>query len=169
MLKCSNKRQRKLSIRKKFRFKSVTLKHCHSKIIPLIMLFKLLVYVQLIIQVRCVFFLYTNGDYFVTICLLKKVKALNEMSRVVKPTGNVILLEHGSSKFMLITRYLNYTAPRHYRLWGCRHNKDIAQLIGESNLEVVKKETLHYGTTHHYVCKKKDPTQIHTYKKTKQN
>lgn len=71
-----------------------------------------------------------------------------EMGRVCKPGGRILLLEHGRSHYGLINRLLDDGAEQHYRKWGCRWNRSIEELVAEAGLEVVSLSRWHFGTTY---------------------
>lgn len=75
------------------------------------------------------------------------VKALNEMARVCKPDGQVLLLEHGRGHYHWINNALDNSAPDHAQKWGCWWNRPIDQLLNESNLNVKSSSRFHFGTT----------------------
>nr|CCC92299.1 conserved hypothetical protein [Trypanosoma congolense IL3000] len=81
------------------------------------------------------------------------VRALREMSRVCKPGGHLLLLEHGKGNCCRVNNYLDKWAQRHANVWGCWWNRDIQRYIRLSGLTVVKKEEKHFGTTHYLVAK----------------
>ena len=80
------------------------------------------------------------------------VAALGEMSRVCKPNGRVLLLEHGRGSWERVNWYLDKWAPRHASSWGCWWNRDIRRMIRTAGLTVVKREEKHFGTSMMYVC-----------------
>ncbi|MFC6718830.1 class I SAM-dependent methyltransferase [Natrialbaceae archaeon GCM10025810] len=64
------------------------------------------------------------------------VAALNEMNRVCKPDGRVLLLEHGRSDLGPIARFQDWRADAHYEKHGCRWNQDPLESLERSDLEV---------------------------------
>ena len=79
---------------------------------------------------------------------------LKEMSRVCKPEGKILLLEHGRSKsWDWISKYLDKHAERHAKNWGCIWNRDLDQILKESGLEIDILHTWHFGTSYYVVCK----------------
>lgn len=85
------------------------------------------------------------------------VASLQEMARVCKPDGKVILLEHGRSKsWDFITNHLDKHAETHAKNWGCVWNRDLDQIIADSGcLDVEILSRYHFGTTYYVVCRPK--------------
>lgn len=86
------------------------------------------------------------------------VQALQEMRRVVKEDGQVLLLEHGSSDWQWVQSLLNKGAQHHAEKFGCYPNRNIARLVREAGLYIETDERKHFGTTYLLVCKKSPPT-----------
>merc|ERR1712226_386540 len=58
------------------------------------------------------------------------VTVLREMTRVCKPDGKILLLEHGRSKsWTWISQFLDKNAAEHARNWGCIWNRDLDALL----------------------------------------
>lgn len=86
------------------------------------------------------------------------VKTLQEMSRVCKPGGKILLLEHGRSKtWDWVTQYLDKHAERHAKNWGCVWNRDLDDIIEQSGIELETLTTWHFGTTYYCVCSPPKP------------
>jgi methyltransferase OMS1, mitochondrial len=82
------------------------------------------------------------------------VAVLNEMARLCR--GKILLLEHGRSKtWPLVTKHLDKTAEKHAKTWGCVWNRDLDEIIQQSNVEVISLDTYHFGTTYYVVCRPK--------------
>jgi methyltransferase OMS1 len=92
-------------------------------------------------------------DMFGLCHLRDPVMALRQMQRIVKPTGTILLLEHGRSKYPWVNWFLDYYAdsPK-INAHGCHWNMPIADLLKESNLQVKEKINMHYGTTYYVVA-----------------
>lgn len=91
------------------------------------------------------------------------VAALQEMCRVCKPTGQVLLLEHGRSHtWDFISRHLDENAEKHAHNWGCVWNRDLDQVLTKSGLQIVSLSKWHFGTTYCVVCVPPPPTTTHT-------
>lgn len=57
------------------------------------------------------------------------MQVLREASRVCKPDGRVVLLEHGLSHYAWLNGQLHSGAQGHHDKWGCWWNRDIADLV----------------------------------------
>lgn len=73
------------------------------------------------------------------------IAALREMSRVCKPDGRILLLEHGRSGIGPIDRFLDWRADAHYRKRGCRWNQEPVELVREAGLPVVSARSDFFG------------------------
>ena len=82
------------------------------------------------------------------------VVALQEMNRVCKPEGSILLLEHGASSWSLVTYYLQKLAFKRVWNWGCNWDRDLVKLINDSGLNLSEHKTSHLGTTHTFIIKK---------------
>lgn len=64
------------------------------------------------------------------------VLVLKEMARVCKPSGKILLLEHGRSKtWDFVTDHLDKHAEQHAANWGCVWNRDLDAVIAASGLD----------------------------------
>lgn len=66
------------------------------------------------------------------------VAALNEMARVCKPDGCILLLDHGRSSSSWFNYFLDIYAAKRFEHMGCWWNQDIASIIRQSHIEVVE-------------------------------
>lgn len=81
---------------------------------------------------------------------------LQHLSTFCRPTGKIILLEHGRSKYEWINRILDATVQRHAEKWGCYYNRNIEDIVaGCETLEIVNRKRWHFGTTYCYTLKPK--------------
>uniref|UniRef100_A0A7S1Q1I5 Methyltransferase type 11 domain-containing protein n=1 Tax=Neobodo designis TaxID=312471 RepID=A0A7S1Q1I5_NEODS len=81
------------------------------------------------------------------------VLALRQMQRVVKPTGTILLLEHGRSPYPPINWVLDYFADRHtMHTHGCLWNLPLREYFKEARLVVRELEQFHYGTTYYCIA-----------------
>lgn len=75
------------------------------------------------------------------------VSSLKELSRVVKPDGKILLLEHGRSKHGWLSSFLDSREKQHVAKYGCYWNRDIESIVNQAGLKIVHKEPHHLGTT----------------------
>lgn len=64
------------------------------------------------------------------------VAALEEMDRVCKSDGRILLFEHGRSDIGPIARFQDWYADRHYATAGCRWNQEPLELVLDTDLRV---------------------------------
>merc|ERR1719491_1864047 len=89
------------------------------------------------------------------------VSVLRELRRVCKPSGKILLLEHGRSKtWQGLSNYLDKHAERHAKNWGCVWNRDIDLILNNAGLEVERLDTWHFGTTYYIVCRPGDKSDL---------
>lgn len=81
------------------------------------------------------------------------VAVLKEMQRVCKAEGKILLLEHGRAHYDWLNRILDKNVNKHVERWGCIWNRDIAQLVEESGLEVEQLWRFHLGTTYYIIAR----------------
>lgn len=74
------------------------------------------------------------------------VAALDEMARVCRPGGRVLLLEHGRSDVAPLARYQEWRADAHFERSGCRLTQEPLEVVGASGLTVVETDTALLGT-----------------------
>jgi ubiquinone/menaquinone biosynthesis C-methylase UbiE len=64
------------------------------------------------------------------------LSSLKEMSRVCRPSGRILLLEHGRSTSRLLSSIQDrYAAPWALRT-GCHWNRDVAQLVVDAGMKL---------------------------------
>ncbi len=73
------------------------------------------------------------------------VAALKEMARVCRPTGKVLLLEHGRSDREWLARFQDRTADRHARQLGCHWNRNSLDLVRRADLKINKAQRVFFG------------------------
>lgn len=89
------------------------------------------------------------------------VKALRNMTLLLKPGGRLILLEHGRSTWDFINNHLDFKAEKRMKKWGCRWNLDIGDLVDEAGLDITYEKRVHLGSTWLLVCKRpEDPMNL---------
>jgi ubiquinone/menaquinone biosynthesis C-methylase UbiE len=64
------------------------------------------------------------------------VGALSEMARVCKPSGRLLLFEHGRSSLGPVAWGQDRLAPWHFEEMGCRWNQDPEAVVREAGLTV---------------------------------
>jgi ubiquinone/menaquinone biosynthesis C-methylase UbiE len=74
------------------------------------------------------------------------VAALDEMARVCRPDGRVLLLEHGRSSVDAVARFQEWRAEAHYRKHACRWTQEPLAVVGDSELVVERSRTAWLGT-----------------------
>lgn len=77
------------------------------------------------------------------------VKVLQEMQRVCRADGRILLMEHGrTNKWAWLDRVLDDGHDHHLEEWGCEWNKDIDKIVEESGMIIDWKMKFHFGTTY---------------------
>lgn len=76
------------------------------------------------------------------------VGVLQEMRRVCKPEGKILLLEHGVGKYQWMKDYQEKALPGHVANWGCYFNRDIEDLVQQAGLKIESSSRHHFGTTY---------------------
>ncbi|WP_276257419.1 class I SAM-dependent methyltransferase [Haloglomus litoreum] len=74
------------------------------------------------------------------------IEALQEMERVCKPDGRILLLEHGRSEVGPLARFQDWRAEAHYEKRGCRWDQEPVALVEQAGLPVVDEWTALLGT-----------------------
>ena len=98
----------------------------------------------------------TVVDTFGLCSYVDPVTALNEMARVCKPNGKILLLEHGrSKKWSSLSEYLDKHGERHAKNWGSVWNRDMDQILEDAGVVLDCVDTWHFGTTYYVVCRPK--------------
>lgn len=73
------------------------------------------------------------------------VAALKQMARVCRPTGNVLLLEHGRSDREWLARFQDRTADRHAKQLGCHWNRNPLDLVSRAGLKINNAHQVFFG------------------------
>lgn len=74
--------------------------------------------------------------------------ALQEMTRVCRTKGKILLLEHGRSDREWMGRWLDRRADRHAKQLGCHWNREPLELVREASLNVVEAQRVFFGIFH---------------------
>ncbi|MFQ5974413.1 MAG: class I SAM-dependent methyltransferase, partial [Alphaproteobacteria bacterium] len=84
-----------------------------------------------------------------TVCTFPDpVRALQEMSRVCRPDGRILLLEHGRSDRRWLGGAQDRLARLHARTAGCQWNREPLELVRRAGLEVRRNERVFFGIFH---------------------
>jgi methyltransferase OMS1 len=84
---------------------------------------------------------------------------LSHLSTFLRPSGEILLLEHGRSKYAFINRILDKSVDQHAQRWGCYYNRDVQEIVGKcQELEVVSESRFHFGTTSMYRLRHRQPS-----------
>jgi ubiquinone/menaquinone biosynthesis C-methylase UbiE len=73
------------------------------------------------------------------------VAAFQEMSRVCRPEGRILLLEHGRSNVGLFARYQDWRAEKHAMALGCQWNRQPVELVKAAGLSLIDCRTYFFG------------------------
>ncbi len=76
------------------------------------------------------------------------VTTLKELGRVCRPSGRVLLLEHGRSDRAWLGGFQDRRAAKHAEPLGCQWNREPLQLVEQSGLRVVHAERHFFGVFH---------------------
>lgn len=76
------------------------------------------------------------------------VAALREMSRVCRPEGRLLLLEHGRSDRGWLGRWQDRHAEAHYRRMACRWNREPRELVDAAGLRPLRHRRAFFGIFH---------------------
>lgn len=74
--------------------------------------------------------------------------ALREMSRVCKPGGKILLVEHGRSSAGWVGRWQDKRAHKHYEAHGCRWTQEPHELVAAAGLTVSAHQRVSFGIFH---------------------
>lgn len=77
------------------------------------------------------------------------VKALQEMKRVCRKGGLILLLEHGHSSWKWLANHQDrHVLPHYQQHAGCRWNQEPLNLVKEAGLQVLKSKRFGLGIFH---------------------
>ena len=96
----------------------------------------------------------TVVDTFGLCSMEDPVANLKEMSRVLKPGGTMLLLEHGRSHYDWLNTILDNSAYGHAKRWGCWFNRDMNDIFFEAELNITTQHRVHFGTTWYVIATK---------------
>lgn len=75
-------------------------------------------------------------------------RALQEFSRVCRPTGRILLLEHGKSTVGFLGRWQDRRAERHAQTAGCYWNREPLEIVHRAGLKVIRNARHFLGVFH---------------------
>ena len=76
------------------------------------------------------------------------VSVLREVQRIVKPTGVILLLEHGRTEYPWVNAFLDFYADRHAeKTAGCRWNRPVEEFVKESGMVIKDLRRKHFGVS----------------------
>jgi ubiquinone/menaquinone biosynthesis C-methylase UbiE len=81
------------------------------------------------------------------------VAALQEMARVCRTGGKILLLDHGRSNREWLGRWQDRRDDRHARQLGCHWNREPLELLRKARLEVIKARRVFFGVFHEIEAK----------------
>lgn len=76
------------------------------------------------------------------------VRALQEMARVCRADGRILLLEHGRSDREWLGRWQDRRADRHVKALGCRWNREPLNLVRQAGLKPIAAQRIFLGIFH---------------------
>jgi ubiquinone/menaquinone biosynthesis C-methylase UbiE len=76
------------------------------------------------------------------------IGVLNEMARVCRPNGRILLLEHGRSSVEFLARWMDRRAERHAERAGCHWNREPLELVQQAGLRIVETQRTFFGVMH---------------------
>jgi ubiquinone/menaquinone biosynthesis C-methylase UbiE len=85
---------------------------------------------------------------FTTCTFPNPVIALQEMARVCRTQGKILLLEHGRSDKEWLGRWQDRRSDRHAKQLGCHWNREPLKLVREAGLRVVTAHRAFFGVFH---------------------
>jgi ubiquinone/menaquinone biosynthesis C-methylase UbiE len=76
------------------------------------------------------------------------IKALQEMRRVCKPDGKILLIEHGRSTWGWVGNYQDRHVHEQVEMGGCRWNQEPQELIKQAGIQILHAERAFAGIFH---------------------
>lgn len=89
-----------------------------------------------------------------TLCtFIEPVQVLREMSRVCKPHGRILLMEHGRSSAGILGRFQDRWEETHAKEMGCHWNREPVEIAQEAGLELMQAQRHFFGVFHEIVAR----------------
>ncbi len=76
------------------------------------------------------------------------ITALQEMRRVCKPEGRILLIEHGRSSLSWLAHYQDRHVQEQIEQGGCRWNQEPQQLVTQAGLRILSAKRDFFGVFH---------------------
>ena len=76
------------------------------------------------------------------------VKALQEMRRVCKSTGKILLIEHGRSTWGWLGNYQDRHVHEQIDTGGCRWNQEPQELVKQAGIQIIHADRAFAGILH---------------------
>ena len=83
-----------------------------------------------------------------TCSFFNPIAALQEMRRVCKPDGRILLIEHGRSTWNWLGRYQDRHLHEQIEQGGCRWNQEPQELVKEAGLNILSANRTFFGVLH---------------------
>ena len=83
-----------------------------------------------------------------TCSFFNAITALQEMRRVCKPNGKILLAEHGRSTWQWLGKYQDRHVRQQIEEGGCRWNQEPQELVKEAGLNILHAERTLLGIFH---------------------
>ncbi len=84
-----------------------------------------------------------------TLCTFPEpVAALQEMARVCRTNGHILLVEHGRSDSKRLGRWQDLRADRHAAKVGCHWNREPLEIVLKAGLKVIDARRTFFGIFH---------------------
>jgi ubiquinone/menaquinone biosynthesis C-methylase UbiE len=75
-------------------------------------------------------------------------EALREMARVAKPSGKILLVEHGRSDRGWLGRWQDRHADKFAKPFGCHWNREPLELTKSAGLKIIRSQRSFFGVFH---------------------
>ena len=90
----------------------------------------------------------TVGSSLSTCTFPNPANALREMARVSKPSGQILLVEHGRSDRGWLGRWQDRHADDFAKPFGCHWNREPVELTESAGLKIIRAQRNFFGVFH---------------------